>query len=401
MEGDPSKTAWFELESDTLELGSFFQFGTLDLAQLDGGVPATNPAKSFVLRRVIEGPTAFRGRRAATRLSIFNPGQQSALLRLSFVPLELDGSRPSGGPQVTRSIAARSQLNASISDLFSGSSFLGYLVGEVLEGPDVVAFEVIEFPDQQTTIGLNGFSEEAPSRSFSAQLASQPGFFTSVNLINTDSQTRRVRLTAILEDSSYLTEPVEIELRPGEQFTQDAGLLFSNIGPAGGAKVSFVGSLEVEADGPGVIGDVIFGDDAQLRFAAALGLQTRPFREAIFNQVANLPNFFTGLAFFFPKPLGDCTSPDAELTIQVYRNDGQLVEETTRTLGPGERSSLLVVELAPESAGQSGGYTLIRATQEIIAQMIFGALDEQGIRLLSAVPAEARPPVLGNIRRRN
>ena len=89
-------------------------------------------------------------------------------------------------------------------------------------------------------------------------------------------------------------------LDPGEQFTGDAQALFGGgaAGPYPAQGESFVGSLIVEADGDGVLGDVIFGDSENLAYAASLPLQTQAFTEALFNQVANVSGFFTGLASF-------------------------------------------------------------------------------------------------------
>ena len=114
----------------------------------------------------------------------------------------------------------------------------------------------------------------------------------------------------------------------------------------------FVGSLIVEADGDGVVGDVIFGDSADFAYAASLPLQTQAFTEALFNQVANVSGFFTGLAFFYPgsaeggSPQGP--QPDTEITIQVFLPGGEMVGESLVTLGVGERTSQLVEQLVGE-----------------------------------------------------
>ena len=62
-----------------------------------------------------------------------------------------------------------------------------------------------------------------------------------------------------------------------------------------------VGSLELQADGPGVVGDVLFGDPTAGSYAAALQLQTQTFTEGIFSQVVNTQDFFTGLALYNPQ----------------------------------------------------------------------------------------------------
>ena len=179
-------------------------------------------------------------------------------------------------------------------------------------------------------------------------------------------------------------------LQPGEQFTGDAGELFGDA-VAGAHPVgaqSFVGSLVVEADGEGVVGDVIFGDSINFAYAASVPLQTQTFTEALFNQVANVSGFFTGLAFFYPGLEAEASpqGPEqAEITIQVFLPDGSQVGERVLTLAPGERTSQLVEQLV-EEIELAGGYVRIFATHPIIGQMLFGVLGPGGIQLFSAVP---------------
>ena len=137
------------------------------------------------------------------------------------------------------------------------------------------------------------------------------------------------------------------------------------------------------------VGDVIFGDSLNFAYAASLPLQTHPFTEAVFNQVANVSGFFTGLAFFYPGMLEE-DSPqgpqrDTEITIQVFLPGGEMAGEKTVTLPPGERTSQLVEQLV-DQIELEGGYVRISSTEEIIAQMLFGLSGPGGIQLFSAVP---------------
>ncbi len=372
-----TQSAWLVQSSDVTDVASFFQFGSGDLSQLDGGVAVTEPLTEFLLTRVHEGDRSFRGERATTRISVFNPNLSPSEVRLSYTPL----SDPPGPPvrQITRLIPPRALLEGSFSELFGGGTNGGYVRGEVTSGGGVVAFEVVHFPNRQTILGLNASKPTQPGQSYSAQLASQAGIFTDVNLINSSADPRGVLLTAVREDGSIVGQPLVRMLAPGEQSSIDAESLF---GAAGG-----VGSLVVEADSDGVVGDVVFGDSNQLSFAAALPLQTRAFTEAIFSQVANVPGFFTGLAIFYPgSPFQTACAAPANITVEVTRSDGTVTGSATRLLQVGQRLSQLVPELVPQSNGQAGGYIRIRSDQPVIAQMLFGALNNQGIVLLSAVP---------------
>ena len=259
----------------------------------------------------------------------------------------------------------------------------------------MVAFQVVQLTDRDTVLGLNTTRGNPNNFAYSAQLASQAGLTTLLNIINTADEDRNLTLTAVREDATTQGSQ-SFALGPGGQFSGRAGEVFGQsaeaLSPAGD-NASFVGSLIVEADGDGIVGDVIFGDDVDFQYAASLPLQTQVFTEALFNQVANLPGFFTGLAFFYPGapvPALSKTStqgevPNAEITIQVFQATGELAGVSVQVLAVGERISKVLPELVPESAGQAGGYVLISSSQGIIGQMLYGAVENGAVKLFSAV----------------
>ncbi len=398
FEVDPDEPAWMGLTSNNGKIGTFFQFGTGALSQLDGGVAITETSTSVILTRIFDGAGAFGGETATTRISILNPNPDPVSIELQYRPPGNQGAGTQGSSGVTHTIAAGSFLDERAVDLLglspSGEGEPlsgGAITGKVTEGEGVVAFELIQLTNQSTVLGLNAATGNPTNRAYSAQLASQPGLFTSVNVVNASDGQRNVTLRAVKEDGSDQGNPVVMVLGPGEQFTEDAGVLFGT-GVAGRHPAqgeSFVGSLVVEADGDGVVGDVIFGDSADFAFGASLPLQTEAFTEALFNQVANVSGFFTGLAFFYPEqsqgasPQGP--QPAAEITIQVFLPGGEMAGESMVILAPGERISRLVEQLVGELA-LAGGYVRIFSTERIIGQMLFGVIGPGGIQLFSAVP---------------
>ncbi len=393
FEGDPTLPAWIELTSDNPDIASFFQFGSGKLNQLDGGVAIENLATKFYFQRVFDGPGAFRGQAATTRLTVLNPGEEEVTVDLNYLPPD-DG--PLGMPrQATRKIPARSFLDEKASDIFGTSVSGGYVTGEVTEGGGVAAFEVVQLTDRPMVLGLNASTGNMSTRSFSAQLASRPDVFTNINVINTAAGTRNVELTAVRTDGSVEGDPVKVVLAAGAQFAADAAEIFGFGGaaPAGDRRLQggeFVGSLEVEADGDGVVGDVIFGDPVAVAFAASLPLQSEPFTEAVFSQFADIPNlFFTGLAFYYPGDIGAVPQgpiPDTEITIEVILASGESVGQSMRMLKAGERLDELIFSLVPEARGLSGGYIRVTSTQPLIAQVVFAVLGGGGVNLFSAVP---------------
>ena len=363
--------AWIRFDSEGAQLASFFQFGKNDLSQLDGGVAISEPSTTFYFTRVFDGPTAFRGQSAITTLSILNPNATPVDLRFTYVA---PAGEQSPFPTIV-TIGPNNFLFESAAELFFEESLSGgYIKAEVIQGDGVVGFEIIELTGSSTVLGLNAALENTGSQVFSAQLAIQEGLFTNLNLVNTTLETRSVTFTAVNSDGGTLGDPVVMDLEAGAQFSQDAGMLFVDPGQ------DFTGSLRVDFDGPGVVGDVIFGDSADLDFAASLPLQAGTFQEAIFSQVANGMGFFTGVALYNPG------SADAECTLEVVSSEGEPVGEVTEILGAGQRVSKLVDQFVPASAGQVGGFVTIVSDQPLVGQMLFGVSGAEGTTLFSAVP---------------
>jgi len=378
-ESSTDQAGWVELTTDNPEISSFFQFGTTALTQLDGSVAFTGQAKKFYLPRVFDGPTSFRGQPASTFVSIANPNAEPISLQLTLHPIDqaLAATRAEGTLQKTRTIPGKGFFYESISEIFNTGIEIagGFLEVEVTEGEGAIGFELIQLDNHETIIGLNASFGNSATQSFSAQLASQEGLFTNVNLINTTLEQRTVTLTAVGSDGTNLADPVVKILAPEEQWSEDARSLFDV------QAESVIGSLRVESDGNGVIGDVIFGDPVNFGFAASLPLQTETFTQAVFGQVANMAGFITGLALYNPG------QNDTDITIEVISAGGEMVGQSIQPLGAGLRLSKLVPELVPTSEGQVGGYIRIRSDQPVIGQLLFGALGFNGIpTFFSAVP---------------
>ena len=245
-----------------------------------------------------------------------------------------------------------------------------------------IGFGLIEAGE--TLLGFNAASSNSDRALYSAQLAhggaSGFSFFTSIKLVNTDVSARSVRLTASDQEGLQIGQTT-VRLDSGHSFQRSAGEMFS-LGSADQEPV-VVGSLLAEADGPGVVGDVVFGDPTAMRYAAALPLQSRLLTRAIFSHVANArgatpaDNLFTGLAFYNPG------QSEVEITIKVFSPDFVLTGDTKLTLGPSKRISEILHALIPASLGQNGGYIEVTSAAPVVAQQLFG---NEALNYLSAVP---------------
>ncbi len=359
---------WVDLVS-SIHVGGFFQFMTPDVAQLDGATAFYEKFKTLYLTRIFEGPATFRGHDATTTLSLANPNSHSVVVDLLLVwSTGVDTS----GLQVSRTIPAFGCLQGSISEVFHPAVPVidGRVKATVMAGEGIVGFALVQLTGKRTMIGSEALPPGSASVAYSAQLAYVPGvLFTNIQLLNTADSTRSLTLTAIGDDGEALAPPVTQSLAAGAVFAQDAEQTFA-LTPSAMA----VGSLRVTADGPGVIGNVVFGDP-QGTFAAALPLQSVAFRRAVFSQVANGLGLFTGIALHNPGP------QTALIKIQVFSAEGVKTGETEYTLEKGKRVARQVTELMPSTIGQIGGYVLLESTQPVIAQQLFGSG-----QLLSAVP---------------
>ena len=385
-------SAWVEVVTDSLDTAGFFQFGGPQ--QLDGGVPFDRLFRKLYFSRVFEGETAFRGLEAETFLSIANPseGPVSVQLRLfqrrgaaeTTPAIDVTGTAIPDRATVL-SIPSRGFQLSSIRDLFGSGANGGYVEAEVIDGEGIVGFELISIPEAKTVIGLNAAAPSDRTMFYSAQLADGAGLFTSLKLINVGVRPVEFEVTPIGQDGSRLAPPASLALAPGESLESDVRNLFTGFS---GSYIqgwprqedSLLGSIRISSNRPGLIGDVIFGDPERGEFAAALPLQSTPLIEAVFSQVANIPGFFTGLAFFNPNEL------IANVRIEVFAAGGERVGQSLLSVLPGNRTSQLVEELVPASAGQAGGFIRIRSSQPIVAQQLFGAVGSSGVTILSAVP---------------
>lgn len=356
----PVGGGWLKLRSDTM-VGAFTLGGGLSgPPSLDGAVALTGRHDRLWFTRIYEGVQAFLGRNTSTTLHVVNPGETAARVRMA-----LKGNAGAAlASDAVRTIPARGVMAETITQLFGSGIKVtsGYVALMVESGPEVSGYSWITL-SSGSALGLNATPGNPLRSGYSAQLGSGLGFFTSIRLVNTSSARRTVTLRPRAEDGSLLVTPVwRTDLEPGAALEQMAGTLFGL--PAGDL---VVGSLDCSFSGDGVVGDVVFGAEDG-RYAAAMQLQYRPIFEAVFSQVANTPPFFTGLAVYNSSPSAN------DITIEVYRLDGSLAAHTltpVRLLGFRRFSSLLP-ELLPETAGQIRGYVVVRSTQGIATQQLFG-----------------------------
>jgi hypothetical protein len=222
-------------------------------------------------------------------------------------------------------------LLEDVSTLFGDHGYQsGDLEVEVKSGEGVIGFEVLEPSDENTIVGLSPSYDSSFVQLYSAQFATGPSLSTSLKLVNTGDEACQMTIRVVGNDDSELAKPYQGEILSKHYFEKDVNQLFDFFQP------EVVGSIVVDLDKPGVIGDVIIGERTGLRYASALSLQGRLFEEAIFSQVANTPYLFTGLALLNPR------SEVADVTIEVFSASGQLTGQASFKLPGGHRLAKLL-----------------------------------------------------------
>jgi photosystem II stability/assembly factor-like uncharacterized protein len=364
------REAWLEMKS-LQPVSNFYMMGNPD--QMDGSVSFTRQAKRLYFTRVFQGETAFRGQAATTKISLVNPNETPIELTLRL----FRHSPPGPARQVSAALGAKAMLLGSVDQLFDVTEVRdGYIIIEVTEGAGAIGSEVIQFPAMKTLVVLNASVPDDGLELYSAQLATIPGIFTDIRLLNTSSDSRRLVLEAVADDGTMLASAVTFDLGPGESIQEDAAELF------GPTPRGFVGTLRVSADGHGITGDVIFGDP-QLLFASALGLQAEPFTHAVFGHIAH--GYSAGDYVITGFALHNPSNQPATVRLEVvgaFQPSEMLTTEFQ--IGPGCRTAKLINELIPGLHGGLvlfGGYVRVRSSQPLIAQELF-----RNSTFLAAVP---------------
>ncbi len=380
----PSPVGWLRLTSDSGRLGAVFLAG--DSARLDGAAAVRSQTPRFWFPIVLEGPLAYRGQDATTTISVANPNNDPVELELKLVSTQPDGERTTR--TATRQLPPLGLLRETIDQLFAEAAPPGsYVEVTVVVGAGAVGFSWIEFADGRSTVGLSAVAPTGELNGYLAQWASSPDLFSDLQLVNTSMATRELTLRVVGRDGAPLGDPVVVQLEGGAVLTTEAGSFFETTDDAQ------TGSLEVTVDGFGVIGDVLYGDPAELAFAAASPLRGEPFLQAEFSHAADDAGIFTGLA------LWNVGGQEAEVTIEVLGAGGTPLGSAVRRLPPGGRLEELLRNLIPVTAGLRAGRVLVHSSQPLIGEEIFGDYELSYLSSLSPDVLQVGPHLPIQVRR--
>jgi hypothetical protein len=207
-------------------------------------------------------------------------------------------------------------------------------------------------------------------------------YFTEINVINTSARAASVTFRLLNNEGKEIAGSVARAIDAKGQLRIRADRLFGLPDPAT-AEDYRTGVIMVEADRE-LVGNVTFGNtDGDFLSSLPLLSTSSAKREIYLDHVALgsiAPiTYWTGIALVNASP-----ERDAQVEIRLYRPDGELVGQTTRTIPGKGRLLKLVSELGPSfNVNQFGGFLRVTSDVEVFAFMLFG---DTGSTFLSAVP---------------
>ena len=204
-------------------------------------------------------------------------------------------------------------------------------------------------------------------------------WWTGINIVNLEPKSGKVTLRLIGDDGTQIGATQSLDLAPrGKLHITDQSFFVT----AGSAVKQ--GYLQIQSDGVRISGDVLFGDPARNRFASALPLGSTLMKNLVFSQLASDDTYFTGVAILNPGQSA------ANVTIDVYDKEGNLIATKVESIAAGRRKSALMTEYFNQMKGSkySSGYIRLRSDNGIVSFALFGT---QRLTALSAVPAQAAP----------
>jgi hypothetical protein len=99
----------------------------------------------------------------------------------------------------------------------------------------------------------------------------------------------------------------------------------------------------------------------------------------LFSHIASNDQYFTGVAILNPN------LTDTQVTIEIHREDGSLIDSITQTLPVRQRVARTLTEFFPSLAdkNQTSGYIKVVSEKPIVSFSLFGTSS-----LLSAIPPQ-------------
>ncbi len=382
---------WIRAQSTSSQVTGFFLDGNSAQTILTGAVAGRQTDTALTFMRAQISSTSSPDNSYRNLINVINP-DSSIPAQLTFALFDESGNQ---NGTATRSVPPQGRIAEDLASLIPGATpprDKGYVTMKSSVG--VVAFQSID--TGATIFALPAVPTSGGTQLYSAQFVSGPAgdirYFSELNLINAGTQPRNVQVLLVGNDGTPvagITNPVSLPLfPPGKQYRARGEDLFG-LSNASAASTLVEGSLVITADGPGMIGDVTFGDPDRGRFIASLPLDANPLSNLVLSQVAEGSAgggkpYFTGIAMYNPG------INDVNVTVDVYSSQGSRTGTASFPLARGNRISKTLPQIVTSIQAQLGGY--IRVSVSGGSVISYGLFGTQSLDFLAAIPAQAIYP---------
>jgi hypothetical protein len=361
-------TGWFRVESTAAGILGFFLMFNGTVSILDGSDVAFMTAARQVLPEIEQG--------GFTQVHIVNPDIQPA-----EVLIELYGADGTLRAVASRTVPSTAVAVERMSDLFPGVVLSRTDYVWVVSNGNVLLFEYMGRANRYVRALNAQNADTGASVLYSPQYAVGGGMWsTAISIVNLDDREGTVTLRLIGDDGIQLGATQVLPIAARGKLHIENPQFFVNA-----ENEIRQGYVVVQSDGIRLVGSVTFGDLQGERISSSLPLISTLQREFVFSQQASDDEYYTGVALLNPG------NQVAQVTIEVYDEEGQLIVARNISIGPGSREiGVLAHDYFPTLQGQNqrGGYIRIRSDRPLAGFALFGT---QRDTALSAVYPQAVP----------
>jgi hypothetical protein len=386
--GAGSPAGWIRADSTSDRVSGYFLDGDRAGARLlDGAAAATTLSETLYFTRARPGGGVLGAPDARVVLELVNPGTAGAAVTLDWID---ESGRTAASTEAT--VPAGGRLETELGTLFAEAPLLrpGYV--RARSNHPLAGYHSFE---AESAVGaLSAQPAGEGTRLYAAQFVSGAAsglsrWFTDVSLINTTGVERTVELRLAGRESSEAADPPSLTLRipPRGQVRRRGDLLFGLADPTVSGRL-VERTLVVTADGPGIAGDVVFGDAAGGRFLAALPLGPAGARQ-LFPHLAQGSAGGGGAAYFTGVALHNPNDVPTTALLELFSARGEAAGSTRIPLAPGARVARTLPELLPGLGDQLGGYAVVTSSGlPIVGAALVG---DQALEFLAAVAPQVIP----------
>jgi hypothetical protein len=360
-------------EGNTPILPGFYLLGDFNGSKLDGATADMSLLRYWVWPVIFrQAPSPF------TILELFNPNSSAGVATLT-----LYSSNGTIISTVLQNIPVSGTMARAIQQLFPLVNFDSFSGGYVMGQSDVPLLARETFGNSLDSNVLPGQVSQSINTFYWPHYASGGGLTTELTFVNLDSTMSANITVALMDKDGNSLGQAPISIPPLGQAIETISHLF----PALPSSQVTTGYLRVDLlsthIGPFVFTPSITGS---LRFSvadgsgsAALSLTSSLLTDFVYSHVAETAGYYTGIAML------NTNADPATISLEVFTGVGVSVGTTSFTLQPGQKIAMLLHELVPAAAGQSGGYIHIQSDKPVSSFSLFGS--NNGLSL-SAIPPQ-------------